>query len=119
MSVTRLEKLLQHCVTTRLEILPCNALALSEIDSGCVPSFEAQSLQAVTGSRMVFCPLLGPPRKATSRVKGRVAVNWKMATLEAAAAVLGSWYAGVPLQAANNDMVWVAMVQNGMVQMPW
>ncbi len=52
----------------------------------------------LTGPLMVFCTSLCPPRKATSMLKGSVAVSWKMATLDLAAAVLGSWYATPPLQ---------------------
>lgn len=70
--------------------LPDSAVSLSGRVSGVGLFSGVQPAHMFTGPRMVFCSSLCPPRKITSMLKGSVAVSWKMATLDLAAAVLGS-----------------------------
>ncbi len=71
--------------------LPDSAASLSGWVSGLgLCSGGVQPAHMFTGPLIVFCTSLCPPRKTTSMLKGRVAVSWKMATLDLAAAVLGS-----------------------------
>ena len=70
--------------------LPDSAASLSDWISGLGLFSGVQPTHMLTGPLMVFCTSLWPPRKTTSMLKGSVAVSWKMATLDLAAAVLGS-----------------------------
>ncbi len=70
--------------------LPDSAVSLSGWVSGLGLFSGVQPAHMFTGPLMVFCTSLCPPRKTTSMLKGSMAVSWRMATLDLAAAVLGS-----------------------------